>query len=67
MGVTPRKLGLIGDQTVRDLWRQQDVATLRDKMKWEVEVAPHGTVFFRLSPGISGEKLKGYYRRTEEM
>ena len=67
MGVTPRKLGLIGDQTVRDLWRQQDVATLRDKMKWEVEVAPHGTCFFRLSPGISGEKLKGYYRRTEEM
>lgn len=65
MGTTPRKLGLIGDQTVRDLWRQQDIATIKDKTPWEAEVAPHGTVFVKLSPGISGEKLLGNFRKYQ--
>ena len=62
MGFICHKLGLIGDQTIRDLWRQQDLAKVGQKELWETEVAPHGTVFLRISPGHTGERLTGYFR-----
>ena len=60
----PRKLGLIpywlgiyiDGVTVRDLWRQEDVARLNDKWdRWETEVAPHGVVLVRVYPGYTLE------------
>ena len=63
MGFTPHKLGLYGEQTVRDLWRQQDVGKVTAKERWEVTVAPHGAAFYRLSPGITSNKLEGLFRQ----
>jgi alpha-galactosidase len=42
------QLNLIGKQTVRDLWRQQDVGVYQDTFATEVE--PHGTVLVKLIP-----------------
>ena len=63
LGFTPHKLGLYGEQTVRDLWRQQDVGKVVKKERWEVQVPPHGCAFYRLSPGNTGEKLEGLFRQ----
>ena len=62
IGFTPHKLGLYGEQTVRDLWRQQDAGKVSFKERWEVTVPPHGCAFYRLSPGVTDEKLEGLYR-----
>ena len=62
LGFTPFKLGLYGEQTVRDLWRQQDVGKVTGKDRWEVSVAPHGAALFRLSPGVTEDKLEGFFR-----
>ena len=40
-------LGITGKQTVRDLWRQKDVAVTSDK--YEAEVAPHGVVLLKMT------------------
>ena len=63
LGFSPKKLGLYPDQTVRDLWRQQDVGVVGFKDRWEVTVPAHGCAFYRLSPGNTGEKLEGLYRQ----
>ena len=62
IGFIPHKLGLFGVQTVRDVWRQKDIAKVAQKEYWETEVAPHGAVLLRLSPGTTGEKLVGSFR-----
>lgn len=62
IGFTPHKLGLYGEQTVRDLWRQQDIGKVSFKERWEAAVPPHGCTFYRLTPGVTGEKLEGLYR-----
>lgn len=62
IGFIPHKLGLMGKQMVRDLWRQQDVAEIAQKERFSVTVAPHGAALLRLSPGITGNKLVGNYR-----
>jgi len=41
-------LRLSGKQTVRDLWRQEDVGVFADK--FEAPVAPHGVVLVRIFP-----------------
>ena len=62
IGFIPHAMGLIGEQHLRDLWRCQDIGTVAVKERWETEVAPHGVVFLKVSPGLTGEKLKGFYR-----
>ncbi len=62
IGFVPHSMGLIGDQTIRDLWRQRDITKISQRERWETEVAPHGVVFVRVSPGLTGEKLVGFYR-----
>ena len=62
IGFIPHKLGLFGEQTVRDVWRQKDIAKVSQKEQWMTEVAPHGVVLLRLSPGTTGEKLVGSFR-----
>ena len=44
-------LGLRDKQTVRDLWRQTDVATLKGNETFSTEVAPHGAALLRVYPG----------------
>lgn len=41
----PRDLGLLGVQTIRDLWRQKDMGKVQDKQRWEVKLPPHGCAF----------------------
>ena len=33
-----------------------------DKERWEVSVPAHGCVLYRLSPGVTEDKLEGFYR-----
>lgn len=62
IGFVCRSLGLIGSQTIRDIWRQKDLTTVRDKDRWETEVAPHGVVFVKVYPGYSKEQPAGNNR-----
>lgn len=51
IGFSPATFQLGGKQTVRDLWRQRDVAELEGNMRWETLIGPHGAALYRLSPG----------------
>lgn len=46
---TLKQLGLRGKQTIRDVWRQKDIATTSDN--FSATVNPHGVLLLRLSPG----------------
>ena len=61
IGFVPHSLGLMETQTVRDLWRQKDLGSIECKDRWETEVAPHGVVFVRLSPGLTDTKYVGFW------
>ena len=54
MAVSLRQLGLRGEQTVRDLWRQKDLIKTSDQ--FETEVTPHGVILVKFSPGNSRKK-----------
>ncbi len=64
MGFVPRLLGIVGEQTFRDLWRQQDIGKVNPREKWETEVAPHGTVFLQIRPGIDDVRRTGSVRKN---
>ena len=49
IGFDLKQLGLRGTQTVRDVWRQKDIAETRDK--FSATVNPHGVVLLKLYPG----------------
>jgi alpha-galactosidase len=57
----PRDLGLLGVQTIRDLWRQKEVGKVQDKERWEVKLPAHGCALYRLSPGVTGRKMEGQW------
>jgi alpha-galactosidase len=46
--VTWQQLGVTGNQTVRDLWRQKDIGTYKDS--FEAMVCPHGVVLVHIFP-----------------
>ncbi|MDF9826971.1 alpha-galactosidase [Ereboglobus sp. PH5-5] len=46
---TLKSLGLRGTQTLRDVWRQKNIATTKDK--FSATVNPHGVLLLRISPG----------------
>ncbi|MGA2172303.1 MAG: putative Ig domain-containing protein [Sedimentisphaerales bacterium] len=46
--VTWQQLGITGNQTVRDLWRQKDIGTYENQ--FEAMVRPHGVVLIKVSP-----------------
>lgn len=54
MGISLRQLGLRGEQTVRDLWRQKDLTRTSDR--FDTRVAPHGVVLVKFYPGNSREQ-----------
>jgi alpha-galactosidase len=53
-GFTLRQLGLRGTQTIRDLWRQKDIATTTDT--FAAPVNPHGVLLLKISPGNPTDK-----------
>jgi alpha-galactosidase len=46
--VTWQQLGVTGNQTVRDLWRQKNIGTYKEG--FEAVVRPHGVVLVRIQP-----------------
>lgn len=52
--LTWKSVGIRGEQTVRDLWRQQDVA--KSNEGFVTEIAPHGVRFIKIYPGNSREQ-----------
>lgn len=51
MSISLRRLGLRGEQTLRNLWLQKDLMKTSDR--FETEVAPHGVVLVKFTPGNS--------------
>jgi len=51
IGFIAKSFGLTGEVAVRDLWRQKDIIKLAKGERYDVDVAPHGAVMYRLSPG----------------
>lgn len=51
MVVSPADFGIRGEQTIRDLWRQQDVWKNGAKEKFSAMVPSHGVVMIRIYPG----------------
>jgi len=66
---------MVEPQTVRDLWRQKDVAVLKPAGRYKgdsfsTEVAPHGCVLLKLSPGMNpnqGMWYKDYPKYPEHL
>ena len=54
MRFTLKMLGLRGTQTVRDLWRQKDLAKTADA--FSAQVAPHGVLLLKVYPGNTREQ-----------
>jgi alpha-galactosidase len=58
IGFTPRTLGLWSKEiTVRDVWRQKDVAKIGPRDRYEEEIAPHGASLLIVSPPNTMEKI----------
>ena len=55
--VTLGNLGMRGQQTIRDLWRQQDITETNGEFKTKVN--PHGVVFVKIYPGNSRTQAIG--------
>src|SRR5574344_409098 len=53
LGFNALDFGLNETVTVRDLWRQKDIKQISGKEQFDVEVAPHGAVMYKLYPGNS--------------
>lgn len=62
IGFIPRSLKLIEPQTIRDIWRQKDICTVGVTELWETEVAPHGVVMVKLSPGYMNRQPMGFVK-----
>ena len=56
IGFIPKSLGLRGDQTIRDLWRQKDLTTIPAKERFDTMVPAHGVVLVKIYPGNSRER-----------
>ena len=63
IGFIPYSLGLLEDQQIRDVWRQQYIGTVKYNDRWETLVAPHGTVLLKLSPGFVNGEPRGRYSK----
>lgn len=48
LGFQPRELGMTGEFTVRDLWRQKDIGTANDQGEWTIRVPAHGVALISL-------------------
>lgn len=58
IGFTPRTLGLWSKEiTIRDVWRQKDVAKIGPRDRYEEEIAPHGCSLLIVSPPNTNEKI----------
>ncbi|WP_449399530.1 hypothetical protein [Chryseobacterium wanjuense] len=47
-----KKLGISGIQTVRDIWRQKDIAKMNtSNQSLSLDIPAHGVAYYKLSPG----------------
>ena len=44
-----KQLGISGTQTIRDIWRQKDIAQTNDT--FSADVPPHGVILLKVYPG----------------
>ncbi|MBP3775054.1 MAG: putative Ig domain-containing protein [Bacteroidaceae bacterium] len=65
IGIIPASLGFRGRQTIRDVWRQKDIATIEPKERWETEVAPHGVALIKVYPGNTRRRVIEIARGVE--
>lgn len=63
IGFVPQELGLLVPQTVRDVWRQKDIAEIAPGERFECEVGRHGAVLLRVWPGVTRDRLTGKLAR----
>ena len=52
-------------QTIRDVWRQQDLKTIDAKERFDTEVNPHGVVLLKLYPGNPRHRIVESARGVE--
>lgn len=52
-----QSIGFYEEETIRDIWRQTDVATTKNK--FECTVAPHGAEMFKIYPGNPTDRNEG--------
>ena len=53
---TPKDFGIFGQQTIRDVWRQQDILTLKHTYSFEATLPRHGCRLLLISPGNTHER-----------
>ncbi len=63
MSVTLKQLGLRGEITFRDVWRQKDLETVQTGGSFSTEVAPHGVTLVRVSPGNPKDRKIGFVKK----
>ena len=63
MKFTMRQLGMRDKKIVRDVWRQQDIATLDTGESYTTQVAPHGVVLLKVYPGNPTDRCIGKVER----
>lgn len=51
---TWRELGLRGEQTVRDIWKQEDICVSDEA--FSVKIRPHGVCLIKIYPGNSWKR-----------
>jgi len=54
ISVTWKNLGMRGEQTIRDVWRQQDIG--KSATEYKASVRPHGVSLVKIYPGNSRER-----------
>ena len=67
IGFIPHSIGMRAPQTIRDVWRQQDLKTIDAKERFDTEVNPHGVVLLKLYPGNPHRRIVESARGVERI
>lgn len=59
ISINLRMLGMYGEKTVRDVWRQKDVGKISGKERYTATVPAHGVVLLKVYPGNTHGKNVG--------
>ena len=54
LGISPEKLGFVGDVYMRDVWEREDVSRVGSLAVWSRIVQPHGVFFVKITPVVKG-------------
>lgn len=67
IGFVPYSIGLRAPQTIRDVWRQQDLKTIEAKDRFDTKVNPHGVALLKLYPGNPRRRIVETSRGVERL